>query len=291
MSNLRKLSLVCLSLLFAVPTWAELSKEPMWVQIERMTVRLEMKNPVGIWISQGTGFFVQDAKEQLFIVTARHVVVGAGKLRARVPSLNTVTGKTEMVFLELPQELWTLGRDDDKDLRPIDVAVMKLGNIKDRRIVALSYCPTNCPQGISNQIADDPHSMDQIIILGFPLDLGFTLKEQRPMVRTGIVSLSPDEPFFKADQDPRYLRKNVFTIDCHLFPGNSGGPVLVTIPFQPVRLGGLVTAGNPQLEYGIVTPPSQIKEVLDDAAGAKVNMDAWFAGDPDAPDPVPVPTK
>jgi S1-C subfamily serine protease len=256
------------------------SKEPTYVQIERNTVRLEMKVG-GKYIPQGTGFFVKDDKESLFIVTARHVVVGAGVLRARVPSLVTATNKTEMIFLELPPKLWTLGDDNDPATAPNDVAVMKLSGIKERTIVALEYCPTKCTDGGYNQLADDPHPMDQILILGFPVDLGFALKEQRPLVRSGVVSFAADEPFITVDRASKPLRKNTFIIDSHIFPGNSGGPVLVTIPFQPVRLGGLITGVSTQLTIGLVTPTSAIRQVLDVAEDAPMNTQAWFLVDPD----------
>jgi S1-C subfamily serine protease len=264
---------------------ADPSKEQPFVQIERMTVRLEMKNPAGNWVSQGTGFFVNDEKDNIYIVTARHVVTGSGKMHARVPSINTVSGKTEMVYLEMPPDLWTLGDDDDKSLLPVDVAVMRLGSIEDRKLVSFSYCPTKCSPGVYNQVADDPHPLDQIMVLGFPYDLGFTLKEQRPMVRLGVVSFGADEPFIKIGTDPRFLRKGAFIIDCHIFPGNSGGPVILMNPLQPSRLGGLITGSIPQLEFGFVTPASEIRQVLDKAASASPNMNAWFTVDPDAVQP------
>jgi hypothetical protein len=263
----------------------DLSKEAPYVQIERLTVRIEAKDITGNYVSQGSGFFVGDEKGNLFIVTARHVVFGLGDMRARVPAQVTATGKTEMIYLKLPSTLWTFGDDNDKTLRPVDVAVMKLGGIKDHQIVDFSYCPTKCDVGAYNEVGDDPHPLDQVTVLGFPYDLWFTLKEQRPMVRMGVVSFASDEPFIKVDQDPRYMRAGVFIIDCHIFKGNSGGPVLVTNPLQAVRLGGLISATNTDLDYGIVTPVSAIRRMLDKAADAPINMNAWFGSDPEAGQP------
>jgi hypothetical protein len=258
------------------------SKEQVFIQIERLTVRLEMKNNNGQYESRGTGFFVLDEKNQLYIVTARHVVLGAGNLRARVPSLVIANGKTENVVLKLPSDQWILGDDNDKDLQPVDVAVMRLGGLKDRQIVSFLYCPTKCADGSYNQLADDPHPMDHVTVLGFPYDLGFQFKEQRPMVREGIVSFTSDEsPFIKVAPDPRYMRKGAFIIDCHVFGGNSGGPVLVSNPLAPITLGGLITGTNAALFFGFVTPTSHIRSVLDKAVNAAPNMSAWFLGDPD----------
>lgn len=258
----------------------EPSKEQTYVQIGRLTIRLEMKNASGSYISQGTGFFVEDEKNQLFIVTARHVVVGSGTLRARVPSLVKATEKTEMVVLTLPETAWILGEDDDATLLPRDVAVMKLGVMVDRSVVSFKYCPTTCPSAVNNQLGDDPHPLDHIMIMGFPYDMGFTLKEQRPMVREGVVSLAADEPFIHLDNSPRFMRKGLI-IDCHVFGGNSGGPVMVWNPFQPIRLAGLVTGASMGLSFGFVTPTSDIRHVLDKAVDAPMNMSVWSLPDPD----------
>jgi len=187
-----------------------------------------------------------------------------------------------MLILDMPEQLWTLGDDDDPSTAPNDVVVMKLGGIKDRNIVFFSYCPTKCPTGVRNQLADDPHPMDQVLILGFPVNVGFQLKEQRPLVRSGVISFAADEPFITLDNSPKPARKNTFLIDSHIFPGNSGGPVIVTAPFQPVRLGGLITGTNAQLTFGVVTPTSAIRQVLDAAKDAPINMLAWFANETDA---------
>jgi len=112
---------------------------------------------------------------------------------------------------------------------------------------------------------------DQIIIFGFPVDLGFTLKEQRPMTRVDVVSMTSDDQFISIDQPDgshKLLPKGAYLVDARMFPGNSGGPVVVTNPFNPLRLGGLVSATNRTLDYGIVTPVSQIVETLERAKGS-----------------------
>jgi len=74
----------------------------------------------------------------------------------------------------------------------------------------------------------------------------------------------------------KYLQEGAFLVDIEVDPGNSGSPVIVKNPFQSVRLAGLVTGSNPSLDYGIVTPVSQIVETLEHARDADMNKPAWF---------------
>ncbi len=157
---------------------------------------------------------------------------------------------------------------------------MRVSSIKDRSVVSFRYCPKTCPKDEYNQVADDPLPPDHIVIFGFPQDLGFTLKEQRPMTRTGVVALTEEEEVFislpQPDGTQKLLPKGVYLIDARMYPGNSGGPVIVSNPLTQIRLGGLVTASNNSLEYGIATPVSQTAQTLERARNAPANMRAWF---------------
>jgi hypothetical protein len=275
-------NIIAFSLLTAAGLHADLSKENFYNQAKRMVIRLERRLPNGIYAPVGTAFFVSDEQNSLFVVTARHVASLGVDLRARVPTLLIAGGKTtDVIELRLPSSLWIYHENSgDNKTFPVDVAVMKLGNIKDRAIVSFRYCPKSCPKDEYNQLADDPMPPDQVVIFGFPQDLGFTLKEQRPMTRAGVVALTEDEEAFvsilQADGTQKLLPKGVYLIDARMYPGNSGGPIIVSNPLSQIRLGGLVSASNANLDYGIATPVSQIVQTLERARNAPPNMEAWF---------------
>ena len=267
--------------LAAVALLAQASKENFYTQAERLVIHLERSLPTGGYTPVGTGFFVRNEQNEIFVVTARHVASLGVDLRARVPALLIATGKTDVVELKLPSPKWVYHDENAPDAQtmPVDVAVMKIGGVQDRQITAFRYCDKNCPKDEYNQLADDPLPPDQIIIFGFPVDLGFTLKEQRPMTRVGVVSLTSDDQFISIDQPDgshKLLPKGAYLVDARMFPGNSGGPVIVSNPLSKLRLGGLVSATNRNLDYGIVTPVSQITETLERAKDAKAHMEAWF---------------
>jgi hypothetical protein len=263
--------------LAAATLLAQTGKENLYTQAERGVIHLERALPAGGYGPVGTGFFVANEQNALFVVTARHIASIGVDLRARVATRLTSTGKTDVVELKLPSSRWLCHENaGNEQTLPVDVAVMKIPGVKDRGVVWFRYCAQNCPKDEYNQLADDPLPPDQVIIFGFPVDLGFTLKEQRPMTRLGVVSLTSEEEFISEDASHKFFPKGAYLVDARMFPGNSGGPVFVLNPFSPLRLGGLVTATNRNLDFGIVTPVSQIKQTLDRAKGADAQFDAWF---------------
>lgn len=264
------------------------SKEPFYTQMERTVIRLELAQNGG-YVPAGTGFFVRYNKDRLFVVTARHVA-SLGNLRARVSTRLESTSTTDVIELRLPLSRWVYhAKAGDDKTNPVDVAVMRIPFPETGRgIVFFSYCPSGCSQDEPNQLAADPQPPDLVTIYGFPLDLGFTLKEQRPMTRLGVVSLTAEEQFVLVNDpsgNPKFLPKGAFLVDARMFPGNSGGPVIVSNPFSPLKLGGLVSSTNRTLDYGAVTPVSQIIETLERAKESEwqsvkdhswVAFEAWF---------------
>jgi len=268
------LLLVCLSSL------AE-EKEPLYKQMCRAVVRLEHiqlaqqgGRPAIQFAPQGTAFFVAHSN-QLYIVSARHVVNKPHDLQARVESLRNDTNQTEVILLQLPHEKWVFHQNDgDADTHPVDVAVMKIHWIKDRSIKHFLYAPPDATDRKKNQLPlEDPEPPQPILVFGFPSDVGFGLLEQRPLGRLGVVSMKTDKEFLQ--WDGKFGEERCCLIDARIFRGNSGSPVMnqMRITDSKPRLLGLVSAANNTLDFGIMAPVSRIRETIDrarsmDAAGS-----------------------
>jgi len=101
------------------------------------------------------------------------------------------------------------------------------------------------------------------------------------MARIGVVALTDSEEDFISIDQPngtqKMLPKGAYLVDARMFGGNSGGPVIVNNPLSALKLGGLITATNRGLDYGIATPVSQIVETLERAKETKPNLSAWFS--------------
>ena len=280
----RSVSLIFLALLIlSSHLLAQKSKEPFYTQTTRGVIRLEhyedikkegQTNPSRVRKRDGTGFFVL-TPDALFVVTAAHVARKDYDLHARVPVLLDSTGETMMKELKLPRSRWVFHPDvGDKERHPVDVAVMKLPPLSGAGVVAFRYCPENCPKDEYNQLEKDPDPPQEVLVFGFPLNIGFQLREPRPMGRQGMVALKSEESFLRVKG--KYVEARAFLMDIKMFDGNSGSPIL-TMPGlgRTMYLFGLVFATNVNLDFAIGEPTSRIREVLDQARNQSIDFQAW----------------
>jgi S1-C subfamily serine protease len=244
-------------------------KESLYQQLSRAIIRLEAAEEQK---AVGTGFFAQDTVSlDLYLVTARHVV--QSDLRARVPSQRLDSHETEVIELRIPKDGWIFHPQHERKIRiagekeevaAVDVAVAPISHIKERRVRAIAYCSHPCADAEEGRFLDeDPVPPRSVLVWGFPADLGFTLTEQRPMARYGMVAMVAEEPFVRTDDLLRDER--VILIDAPVFRGNSGGPVFDYPASGSMKLAGLISSTNPNLEYGIAEPVSRIREALEAA--------------------------
>jgi len=257
--------------------------EPFYQQLTRAIIRLESIDGKPV----GTAFFVRHCKDNkyFYLVTARHVAYPPKPLKSRVPSQRKDTGKTEIIELRIPGDKWIYHPSSEnyaeikgkkEKLFPVDVAVVKVPGIKDRRVRTTGYCPNECDDKRENQFfEEEPMPPLRVMVWGFPVDLGFTLEEQRPLVRLGFVAMKAKEPFIRTDGILRDER--VFLLDAPIFPGNSGGPIFSYPVFGEPKLLGLISASNIPLNFAIAEPVSRIAETMDVAFNSDVRVEgAWF---------------
>ncbi len=263
--------------------------ESLYLQLNKAVIRLEHSEEIlkegsdqiiNISKPDGTAFFVLSGND-LFIVTARHVVEKDYNLHARVQCKNRITGNNEVILLKLEKERWVFhSQDESNDTRFVDVAAMKISWISDRNIKAFRYELPNTEEANQNQLPfEDPLPPDSILIFGFPSDIGFELMEQKPLARLGIISMASGSKFLKLDN--KFIEEKAILIDSKIFPGNSGSPVikqLLPLPLaQEIQLLGLVIAQNTQMDYAIIEPVSRIRETIDLAKKlSNEDVDFWF---------------
>lgn len=247
--------------------------EEYYEQISRVVIRLE--DPAS-GAPRGTAFFSQHTRdnEHYYLITARHVVDPRKDLRARVPSQQEASGRTEVVELRIPADAWIfhpLGRrrtthgSAPERLYPVDIAVAKVPGIRGRRVRTVGYCPDPCPEGRDHQfLTSDPRPPASVLVWGFPESLGFKLETQRPLARLGIVAMVADEPFIRTGGVLRDDR--VLLIDAPIFPGNSGGPVFLSLPDgEATDLAGMISASNASRNYAVAEPASRVAEAMEHA--------------------------
>ena len=263
----------------------EKEEEALYAQLNRAVIRLEHVEvvhqekaaaPIVRNVPDGTAFFVTSGNE-LYVVSARHVVEKPYDLHARVQSKDRKTGQIEVILLELPRNGWVYHDNfGDADTRFVDVAVMKIPWIKSRSIKHFRYESKGSKDKDKNQLPfEDPEPPRPILVFGFPGDVGFQLLGQKPLGRLGVISMKTGKEFLKFDAK-KFAEERCCLIDARMFPGNSGSPVMnqPRLGDSKPKLLGLVIASNTSLDFGVIEPVSRIRETLD-LASDKSKLGHW----------------
>ena len=191
------------------------------------------------WSTVGTGFFyghltkahVDPFKRQynVYLVTAKHVVDGWNTLQATIQSrglipselmirVNPVSVMSQPTDISLSQvtETWSPGWTDNPDGKDISVLSVNIDKLQPQFNVA--YFPDDVVAAGRGKLMELTVSAgDGIFVLGFPVGLtGDT--HSAVIVREGIIARIEDLVYFGGES---------FLIDSFVFPGNSGGPVLL----------------------------------------------------------------
>lgn len=260
-------------------------------------VALGEKSPDGSIKSTATGFLYGhpsgDTDESgakryyIFLVTNRHVFNRAAErgdtLHARF-NKSSETG-TNVYPIKLADASWTVHPSPDADVAVLSVnpTTMKADGIECLFFQADEHTVT-IEQARTDQVSEG----DGIFVLGFPL--GEAGEERNyVIVRHGVIARIRD-----------WLKGNArtFLIDSSIYPGNSGGPVLLKPELASIKgtkaddkcsLIGMVSSylpytevavsqqtGRPRMIFeensglGLVVPPNVIQEAVK-AAVAKLN--------------------
>ena len=185
------------------------------------------------WI--GTGFLfgrkaVQEGQYHLFLVTNRHVLVGKKKIYLK---FNDTTGATSRdypvdLFFRNGKPAWVPHPDSDVDVGAfyISAKVLKAGGHK--YFVFAGDVVANVARMKDIGVTEG----DGVFVLGFPM--GMVMPDQQYVIcRTGCVARIRDVLEGTASN---------FLIDAIVFPGNSGGPVVL----KPELIAIQGTERNPQ---------------------------------------------
>lgn len=169
-----------------------------------------------------TGFFIEFYTDKgmpmVFLVTNRHVVENALKMKIRLNYADEQGNPidTQWVNIEIENAKSQFMYHPDKD---VDLAICTMSyaiNIvrNKQNIFFKSFPPAFF---VTDDWAENLDAIEDIIMVGYPYGL-YDKTNNRPIVRKGITATDP-----KVD----YEGKKIFFIDCACFPGSSGSPVLV----------------------------------------------------------------
>ena len=214
---------------------AEMPEEPLLVRFKKTVSFLQVwyeKNGV-IEVIRGTCFFLSVEDERLpkgrsfgYLVTNRHMVeprderdhvLRVVKMSLRLNLKNAANG-SQSEEKELPRDLkWYFHPDDS-----VDLAAMPF--IPDDAIYDFFSIPLS--DAATKDVIEERRISegDKVVYTGYFSQYSGESKIQ-PVVREGIIAMMPDERL------PTTLNKpgHVYLADVHVFGGNSGSPVLVSL--------------------------------------------------------------
>jgi Trypsin-like peptidase domain len=222
----------------------------------------------------GTGFFIgldygdRSAggveNYRLFLVTNRHVIAGHDDLLIRI---NTKSGAAQRVRLSLKDNegrSWAVHPD-----RRVDIAVVL---INARALLQagldLSYFRPSEVAYVATMKTLDIGPGQDLFVLGFPMGMS-GVERNYVIARSGIVARLDDEILSES---------RTFLIDASVFPGNSGGPVIVKPsseslaggrPIDQAYLIGTVRSYLPyeEVAYSLQTDPPTPRMVFTENSG------------------------
>lgn len=239
--------------------------------VELINATVQLEQPLGDGTrTVGTGFLISapgpDGVPRTVLITANHVFQKMPGARARIGyRVSNADGTWSYSPQPLPirdeagHELWTHHPDRD-------VAAMV---VKAPPEFARAALPERYLAGDDTFAQYQVNTGDEMMALGFPRGLSAN-SAGFPILRSGRVASYPLAP---AKSYPTFL------MDFSVFPGNSGGPVFVSLGSksegpapvsdgqEPGFIAGLLTQqvelNNERLEIGIVTHAKYIRETIE----------------------------
>lgn len=216
-------------------------------------------------IPDGTAFLLY-SRNDLFVVSARHVVEKDYDLYANVQAKKNETGVIKHFLLKLPRHSWVYHPDQgNENTHYVDVAVMKIGLLPGYELFTFKYSP----QWINSVdfTSRKQRTPIPVLICGFSGDKIFRLSEARPLSRLGIIPAFKDNSKSFKIKNGKFVENKAFLIDAEISGGNSGSPVFQPAPplffRNDMRIIGLVIGADESMGSAIVEPASRIGETID----------------------------
>jgi hypothetical protein len=206
-----------------------------------------------VWHTVGTGFFYgrlakddpDPRKKQyhVFLVTAKHVVDDFRKLTAGNPAIHGVNVRVNpMDSQSVGAEFWIPLLDDKGNSTWVnnpygrDISVVRInGKVLIEKNDQFAFFTSDSVLSVDKMRSLGISAGDGVFVLGFPMDMAGTQKNY-VIIREGIIARI-SEMLDKAS--------NSFLIDSLIFPGNSGGPVVLRP--EVVSVTGTQTYGSAAL--------------------------------------------
>ncbi|MBU3969054.1 serine protease [Patescibacteria group bacterium] len=191
---------------------------------------------------------------RIFLVTNRHVFRGKKEVWLRFNKGEGSRRYNLLLVNERSEETWSAHPNPSVDVGVVPIAVNKLQEDG----VEFGWIPEELMAFRDKIKSLGITQGDEIFVLGFPMGLAGEVKKYA-ITRAGIIARLDDEIMETT---------HAFLIDCSVFPGNSGGPVMLkpaivsiegTTPINRAYLLGVIKGYLPyeEIAYSLQSDPPQ----------------------------------
>lgn len=194
-----------------------ISVDPLFLTVSRIATFDQASDQKPL--AYGTGFFYTNSKDELFLITNRHVIIREND--SYVPNIARLTLHTNPNNLSQnrdydislyigTKQAWCNPNPATADVVAIPLNANEI--LQQQRFLIKAFSGANLlPQNYRLQIGED------VMIMGYPLGAYYDDVANLPVVRNGIVASAYPVPF----------RGNpYFLVDARLHKGTSGSPVM-----------------------------------------------------------------
>jgi hypothetical protein len=226
------------------------------VNFDQSVIRIlnpEFKNPIynikleRIGKHWGTGFFVK-FEDDLYVVTARHVVDNNYDLIGIARLLNITTNEIEIFEISLPKNNWIFHPENgSNNISSVDVAVTKINQLANYEITAFVYDNDFSSKSYIDELIDENYGQQKKVFLckafnwftDFNIEELFKYDPTRPIL-TFIIAKKEDkilqQKYLKnkivCRSSNKLFEDEVLFLEGNMYPGNSGSPVIDLTPFE-----------------------------------------------------------
>lgn len=220
----------------------------------------------------GTGFFVK-FEDDLYVVTARHVVDNNYDLIGIARLLNITTNEIEVLEVFLPKSNWIFHPvNGSNNTLAVDVSVTKINQLENYEITAFDYDNDFSSKSYINELINENFLSTKKIFIcksynwftDFKIEEFSKLDPTRPMF-TFITSNKEgkilQQKYLKNKMTCRTFNKffedEVLFLEGNVYPGNSGSPVIDITPFENPKnklIGIVIASEKTKVENNFIFP-------------------------------------
>ena len=233
--------------------------------LKKSESNFESKKNIKTW---GTGFFVR-WNNDLYIITARHVVDIKNDLIGIIRLKNKETNEIKLFKISLPRNRWVFHpNSESNEYCSVDIAAMKINQLENYEIVAFVYNKDFLSKSYINKLLNQTFNLKSPHILQsynwasdwFGSELKNSFIRLIPALSVTKNKLYQQKNLVNKilnNSNNKYFEEEIIFVKSTMFHGNSGAPVIDCSPFDNPKnklFGVFIALEEVKIQNNILPP-------------------------------------